>query len=398
MSGNLSLVDELSEVDWAFHNLSNEGVHSFHWYPATFLSAIPGTLIPILSKQNDVVLDPFCGTATTGVESIRLGRRFIGIDVNPVAILIAHAKLYAPEQASFVRTLDIENLRFRYLRWERARFSHPQAETLLRWYHKETYYELSFLVDHLRHIESASLRKCAQAVFSSILKNVCSQWRHWGWVCDNVAPKKDELQYKDAIDAFQKASYDFIRSANRLVEDLRLRSDHRTRNSIRESSKLVCGDCVEGMSNLERNSVHLILSSPPYYGVADYIKAQRLSLLWFDHPDLRAGGFGFSHFAELRNREAGSRAFRHRPNSFDAYVEYMAKFFAQSTRVLKANGHLALVVGESKARTPTLEALVESAKDSGLAVVYQSTRDIKETRRRLMAKVRGENIVIFRVP
>jgi len=391
------LVDELAEVDWAFHNLSNEGVHSFHWYPATFLSAIPGTLIPVLTGKNDVVLDPFCGTATAGVESIRLGRRFIGIDVNPVAILIAHAKLYAPEEESFLRTLDIENLRFRYLRWDPTKFSHPQTETLLRWYHKRTYHELSFLVDHLRRIESAPLRKCAQAVFSSILKNVSSQWRHWGWVCDNVAPKKDELQYRDAIDAFETASYDFIRSANRLVEDLRQRNDDTTRLSIRESAKLVCGDCLETMSSLENNSIHLILSSPPYYGVADYIKAQRLSLLWFDHPDLRAGGFGFSHFEELRNREAGARAFRHRKDSFETYVQYMARFFAQSQRVLKVNGYLALVVGESNARTPTLATLIRTARDSGLAIVYQSTRDIKETRRRLMAKVRGEDIVILRV-
>lgn len=391
------MVDELGKVDWAFHNLSNEGVHSFHWYPATFLSAIPGTLVPILTKSNDLVLDPFCGTATTGVESIRLGRRFIGIDNNPIAILIAHAKLYAPEQESFVRALDLDNLRFRYSRWNATKFSHPQAATLLRWYHKRTYDELSFLVDHLSRIETTPLRKCAQAAFSSILKSVSSQWRHWGWVCDNVAPKKDELQYRDAIDAFQKASYDFIRDANRLVEDLRQRTEDRTRLSIRESSTLMCGDCIETMSGLDRNSVHLILSSPPYYGVADYIKAQRLSLLWFDHPDLRAGGFGFSHFEELRNREAGSRAFRHRKDSFESYVTYMTRFFAQSQRVLKTSGHLALVVGESKARAPTLETLIRAAQDSGLAVVYQSTRNIKETRRRLMAKVRGEDIVILRV-
>ena len=35
------------------------------------------------SNPGDVVLDPFCGSATTGVAAIRHGRRFIGIDSEP---------------------------------------------------------------------------------------------------------------------------------------------------------------------------------------------------------------------------------------------------------------------------------------------------------------------------
>jgi site-specific DNA-methyltransferase (adenine-specific) len=34
------------------------------------------------TKPGDVVLDPFTGSSTTGVASVRHGRRFIGIDTN----------------------------------------------------------------------------------------------------------------------------------------------------------------------------------------------------------------------------------------------------------------------------------------------------------------------------
>ncbi len=37
-------------------------------------------IIEATSNPNDIVLDPFCGSATTGVSALRSGRKFIGID------------------------------------------------------------------------------------------------------------------------------------------------------------------------------------------------------------------------------------------------------------------------------------------------------------------------------
>ena len=36
-----------------------------------------------------VVLDPFCGSGTTGVEAVRFGRKFIGIDVSEIFLMIS---------------------------------------------------------------------------------------------------------------------------------------------------------------------------------------------------------------------------------------------------------------------------------------------------------------------
>lgn len=57
-----SLNTNLDNIDWDFPSFGNEGLNSFHWYPATFISAIPGSIIPILSKKNATILDTFCGT------------------------------------------------------------------------------------------------------------------------------------------------------------------------------------------------------------------------------------------------------------------------------------------------------------------------------------------------
>jgi DNA modification methylase len=51
---------------------------------ATFPEALPERCIKAGSKEGDTVLDPFCGSGTTGAVSMRLGRNFVGIELNPV--------------------------------------------------------------------------------------------------------------------------------------------------------------------------------------------------------------------------------------------------------------------------------------------------------------------------
>ena len=45
-----------------------------------------------------IVLDPFMGSGTTGVVSLRLGRKFIGIDLNE-----GYVKMAADRMESFTR-------------------------------------------------------------------------------------------------------------------------------------------------------------------------------------------------------------------------------------------------------------------------------------------------------
>ena len=45
------------------------------------------------TEEGQVVLDPFCGAGTTGVEAVRYRRKFIGIDVNEEYMEISKKRL-----------------------------------------------------------------------------------------------------------------------------------------------------------------------------------------------------------------------------------------------------------------------------------------------------------------
>jgi len=56
------------------------------------------TLIKWLTNENDLIIDPFMGSGTTGVAAIKTGRRFIGIEKEPEYFEIAKARIESAEK------------------------------------------------------------------------------------------------------------------------------------------------------------------------------------------------------------------------------------------------------------------------------------------------------------
>ena len=62
-------------------------------YPTQKPVALLGRIIQASSNLGDIILDPFCGCATTCVAAERLGRRWIGIDVSVKAYELVKLRL-----------------------------------------------------------------------------------------------------------------------------------------------------------------------------------------------------------------------------------------------------------------------------------------------------------------
>jgi len=62
-------------------------------YPTQKPIALLERIIKASSNQGDIVLDPFCGAGTTVAAAEKLGRRWIGIEKNPVAVDITEKRL-----------------------------------------------------------------------------------------------------------------------------------------------------------------------------------------------------------------------------------------------------------------------------------------------------------------
>jgi site-specific DNA-methyltransferase (adenine-specific) len=62
-------------------------------YPAEKPVAVSEILVKQSSQSGELVADPFMGSGSVGVAAVKLGRRFIGNDLNPDALRVAHHRL-----------------------------------------------------------------------------------------------------------------------------------------------------------------------------------------------------------------------------------------------------------------------------------------------------------------
>lgn len=383
---NARSISRLKKIDWDFAGSQSESAFStLHWHPCRFVSQIPAAFIGTLTDPGDTVLDPFAGSGTTLVEAQRLGRRSIGIDLNPIACLAATAKTVPVFSKTITKwTEDLEcsmrdALSDGLLSSAKARKLTPPPESVqhTKWYTRRVMNDLATLW-HAVNAERGHKKIIAQAAFSAILLKVCRETRHWGYVCDNTTPRSDHegdvgAEYRTVLDGYADAY------AER-DKDLILRFGE---TATPTPTEVYCADARKKLLDLAIASVDLVVTSPPYFGVSDYIKAQRLSMEWFGN-DIEV----------FRKVEIGARSKRHRETALEEYLTEIGEVFSLIKRCLKPGAACVLVIGESSARTPYISKLLDTIRSCGFHLLHTAPRRVSP-QRRLTPSILHEDVLIL---
>jgi len=303
--------------------------HGFHTYPGRMHLEIPRRILREMANADTRVLDPFCGSGTTLVETMLMGARGRGVDVLPMAVRIARIKCshWTPtdlerltEAAAMIadRSLDLARTRGKT---ETKRRPHPKEK---EWFQPHVRYEIANLIGGIEQIQDSRLRDALEMVLSSMLVKVSNQQSH------SSRNMKDTTLPRGFTSRF------FSRRANELGQQLFDFSQALPPNAT--PPRIRVGD-ARRIVGFEPGTADLIISSPPYPGTYNYENHQWISAAMLEMLPRKEDG-----------KEIGSRA-EGRKDPIAAITSWEKDFTAslkEMRRVIHENGQIFLVMGTSK--------------------------------------------------
>ncbi|MDP2311813.1 MAG: hypothetical protein Q8P41_02840 [Pseudomonadota bacterium] len=312
--------------------------HGFHTYPA---GLNPDAARDLVALGSGPVLDPFCGGGTVLIEALLAGRDALGLDVSPIANLVARART--------ARTTEEERTTMRATARRAtevalaARTTPTVPEELVRWYEPHALTELATIRETIG--KEALLR----AVFSAILIKASRR------ESDTSSARTGEKRPPGTAGVlFHKKAREFGRMLEALAEAAPVGARARVhREDARELR--------------ERGGFGLVVTSPPYPGVYDYMTMQHLRLLWLGLDE------GIDTHEEIGSR----RQFRaDRAAALHAWRGDNRKWMKAAARALDTGGRLIVVIGDGQVsgkRIDTYEAMEDAARAAGLVRIARAT-------------------------
>lgn len=98
--------NRVAHIDYALVAKTHTPMYLMHKYWARKPHNVVSEYISHYSKEGDIVLDPFAGSGVTAIEAIKLGRKAIAIDLDPMGTFIT-------QETAITVDLDIFELTFR---------------------------------------------------------------------------------------------------------------------------------------------------------------------------------------------------------------------------------------------------------------------------------------------
>jgi len=392
--------------------------HGFHKYPAKFIPQIPQWAINkyLPNQTGKLIIDPFCGSGTTLVESALSNNYSVGIDIDTLSVLISKVKT---TKVNTKKLLQVVNWLKNNILLPQDDLFQPQCQNLEHWFTSETINKLSILRTLInKTVEVFGNNKDIHDIqdllficFSSIIRRVSN--------ADNESQKTyvSHTKIKQPEEVFSL----FILQLDYFTE--RIIDFSNTKNI--KPVEIFLSSSINSISELLKNKkVDLAITSPPYIKSIDYIYNQMIELFWIGdlfqmqtqtlqnskkkqyigNKQIPIQDYAnFSPFYTKTNIDLLDNKLQEvyesdkKNGHKHAFVTYkyftdMEKHFYEISKCLKQNVHYIMVVGDSRVSNvyfDTADFLSEIAQRNGFSLINKWGYKIKNRFMRFDRKGRG---------